>query len=163
MTLRSVLTEDGIPEIKGAKGDILEPSDGLCLKSLIMLFLEQHPDKLKPLMGHVLFLDRIAYPYFDRKHRSQSIIESRDSKIQPLMFQSSEIDDLGQNVAMLVADLLTRNCFPSAIGQPDPLHRADLGAKALGAKINKLIGQSVRRVQTTPEKILFRDYRDGSL
>jgi len=68
-------------------------------------------------------------------------------------------DSPGQDVAMLVADLLTRNCFPAAIGQPDPLHRADQGAKALGKRINDLIMASVQHIKANPLSSSFRDFR----
>jgi hypothetical protein len=60
---------------------------------------------------------------------------------------------------MLVAYLLTKNCFPEAIGQPDPLHRADQGAKALGRQINNLISSSVNRLQSNHLAWSFRDTR----
>lgn len=161
MTLRALADREGNPEIQGVKGDVIVPSDGLFLRSLINLFLERRPDKTNPLMGHVLFLDRIAYPYFDSQNRSPSPITSRNSKITPLFFPDRDTDNFGQDIAMMVSDLLTRNCFPEAIGQPDALHRADLGAKALGKRINQLIEGSIQKLKINPLNIPFRDYRDN--
>ena len=161
MTLRALKDDDGNTLVRGVRGDVLTPTDGLFLRSLMTLFLQRRPEKLNPLMGHTLFLDRIAYPYFDSRSRSTRSIHTRDSSVRPLLFSSNQTENIGQDVAMLVADLLTRNCFPEAIGQPDPLHRADLGAKALGNKINRLVRQSVGRIKTTPLTVSFRDHRDG--
>lgn len=161
MTLRALKDEDGNITISGVRGDVIVPSDGLFLRSLISLFLQRRPNKIRPLMGHTLFLDRIAYPYFDAQHRIAFPIVSRDSVIHPICFIDKNTDNIGQDVAMLVADLLTRNCFPNAIGQPYPLHRADLGAKALGKRINQLVKGSIQRLKANPLNWQFRDYREG--
>lgn len=161
MTLRAISDEHRNISISGVRGDVIVPSDGLFLRSLINLFLERRPNKDNPLLGHALFLDRIAYPYFDSAFRYSEGISTRDSLIKPLVFLNHDIDNLGQDVAMLVADLLTRNCFPNAIGQPDPLHRADLGAKALGKKINELVKSSISRLHVNPLYRTFRGMREG--
>lgn len=158
MTLRAVASEHGLPRAIGVKGNVLVPSDGLFAKSLVQMFLRRRPEKDTPLMGHVLFLDRLADPQFDSGRRSGVSIETRDTRIRPLY--SSHIEpNPAQDIAMLVAFLLTRNCFPEAIGQPDPLHRADLGAKALGKRIDELVRCSMNRMRANPLAWTFRDYR----
>lgn len=69
MTLRAILDESNQPTIAGVRGDVLMPSDGLFLRSLVQMFLSQRSDKNSPLMGHVLFLDRLADPYLDANRR----------------------------------------------------------------------------------------------
>ena len=44
--------------------------------------------------------------------------------------------------------------------QPDPLHRADMGAKALGRRIQTMLAESVKRFRQNPLAWRFRDYRD---
>jgi hypothetical protein len=159
MTLRATADAHGNVGCHGVRGDVLMPPDGLFLRSLIQLFLQRRDEKAMPLMGHVLFLDRIAYPYFDSSKRNSSPITTRDSCIYPMFVRDASIANAGQDVAMLVADLLTRNCFPQAIGQPDPLHRADQGAKALGKRINELVRASIQHLRANPLSWNFRDLR----
>jgi hypothetical protein len=158
MTLRVMLDEQSRRVIGGVQGDVLMPSDGLFARSLVQMFLRQRTDKDSPLMGHALFLDRLCDPLMDASRRGQQI-RTRDSTVNPIYSTSADADNLGQTVAMLVAYLLTTNCFPEAIGQPDPLHRADQGAKALGNRINELIQQSVARLRNNPLAWSFRDTR----
>ena len=66
---------------------------------------------------------------------------------------------MAQDVAMPASYLLTHNCFREAIGRPDPLHRADLGANALGKRINDLVNSGVDRMRGIPLAWSFRDYR----
>lgn len=160
MTLRALLDENGRPVIQGVRRDILVPSDGLILRSLIQIFLRRRPEKSSPLMGHALFLDRVADPYFDAGRRLEGPIRTLDSYVRPIFFRDASSDNQGQDIGVLVADLLTRNCFPEAIGQPDPLHRADLGAKALGRRINELVKGSIDRLRGNPLAWTFRQNRD---
>ncbi len=160
MTLRAVYDPDEKrPVIQGVRGDVLMPSDGLFARSLVHLFLERRPHKRVPLMGHVLFMDRLVYPYFDKGHRVAEPIITRTSRVRPLLWQRQD-PNWGQAMSVLVADILTRNLFPEAIGQPDPLHRADMGAKALGRRIQTMLAESVKRFRQNPLAWRFRDYRD---
>ncbi len=164
MTLRALFDPvEQKPRIQGVRGDILVPSDGLFLRSLTHLFLQRRSDKASPLMGHVLFMDRIAYPYFDSQSRFSESISVRGSSIKPMIrFTNQERND-AQEIAVVITDFLTRNLFPEAIGQPDPLHRADLGAKALGKNIQQLIRSSIERFRQNPLAWSFRDVRDRGI
>ena len=160
MTVRALEDSDsGKPVIQGVRGDVVVPSDGLILRSLVHLFLERRPSKESPLMGHVLFLDRIAYPYFDSQTRSAETIKLRGSALNPLIRTSNTDSNLAQDISVLIASFLTKNLFPEAIGQPDPLHRADLGAKAMGKRIDLLVRSSVNQFRTNPLSWTFRGYR----
>jgi len=162
MTLRALLNPDtNQPQIQGVRGDVVMPSDGLFLRSLVHLFLQRRPHKSTPLMGHVLFMDRIAYPYFDAHTRHDSPICVRDDLLYPIIHLSNQDNNLAQGITLLITDFLTRNLFPEAIGQPDPLHRADLGAKALGKQISKLVKSSIERFHQNPLAWSFRDTRSG--
>ena len=162
MTLRALTDPNtGKPKIQGVRGDILTPSDGLILRSLVHFFLQRRPGKRSPLMGHVMFMDRIAYPYFDAQSRFSEAIETDDSSVHPMIYGSNGQSNSGQDIALVITDFLTRNLFPEAIGQPDPLHRADLGAKALGKRLQDLIYSSAERLrQQGPLTEPFRDTRD---
>jgi hypothetical protein len=162
MTLRALMNpETGRPQVQGVRGDVLTPSDGLFLRSLVHLFLQRRANKASPLMGHVLFMDRIAYPYFDAQSRFPNPVQVRASAVQPLIRISNQEANAAQDIALVITDFLTRNLFPEAIGQPDPLHRADLGAKALGRQIKQLVDSSVERFQHNPLAWSFRDTRAG--
>ena len=160
MTLRAVADENGNQVITGVKGNILAPSDGLFPRCLVQMFVQRRTEKDVPLMGHVLFMDRLANPHFDSPNRCTAPIVTRDSVVRPLIYENGAVNNPAQDIATLVAYLLTRNCFPEAVGQPDPLHRADQGAKALGRQINDLVRSSVQRMRGNPLSWSFRDLRD---
>ncbi len=171
MTLRALLDADTRrPRIQGVRGDVLAPSDGLIMRSLVQLFLLHRPNKDTPLMGHVLFMDRLAYPYFDSPHRYRDYIETwrttdediikGGSKIKPMIFLSNQELNIAQEISAILTEFLTKNFFPEAIGQPDPLHRADQGAKALGKQIRSLILASTIYFNKNPLALSFRDMRD---
>lgn len=162
MTLRAVQDENGVLNPGGVKGNVLAPSDGLFLRSLVQMFIQPRPEKKTPLMGHVLFMDRLADPHFDSRNRLQPGIQTRDSTLHPVFVADGSIDNPAQDIATLVAYLLTRNCSPEAIGQPDPLHRADQRAKALGKQINQLVRSSVDRMRSNPLAWSFRDTRGAA-
>jgi hypothetical protein len=159
MTLRAHRGEGDQPIVSGVRGDVVVPSDGLFLRSLVHMFLQRREDKVTPLMGHVLFLDRLAHPQLDARRRMATPIQTIDSLLRPILFETADTANPAQDMAMLIAYLLTRNCFPEAIGQPDPLHRADQGAKALGKRINDLVASSVNRFRSNPLAWSFRDNR----
>jgi hypothetical protein len=159
MTLRAGYNQANQPVVTGVRGDVVVPSDGLFLRSLVHMFLQRREDKVSPLMGHVLFLDRLAHPQLDARRRTVAPIQTIDSQVRPIVFENETAANPAQDMAMLIAYLLTRNCFPEAVGQPDPLHRADQGAKALGMRINDLVRSSVNRFRSNPLAWSFRDNR----
>jgi len=111
------------------------------------------------LKGELKQLTENLHPYFDKGHRVSEPVVTRTSRIRPLLWQRQD-PNWGQAMSVLVADILTRNLFPEAIGQPDPLHRADMGAKALGQRIQAMLAESVKRFRQNPLAWRFRDYRD---
>lgn len=163
MTTRALISPNtGNPEVQGVRGDVIAPSDGMFMRSLVHLFLERRPQKNTPLMGHVLFMDRITYPYFDGQRRIERQIRTeRGSTIRPMINLTRNDRSRAHDISLLLVDFLTRNLFREAIGQPDPLHRADLGAKALGKQIHTLVLSSVERFKQNPLSWSFRTTRDG--
>jgi hypothetical protein len=61
---------------------------------------------------------------------------------------------------MYFLDTLTRNLFPEAIGYPDPLHKADWGAKTVGQRVAQIIADSEIILRSNPLAKAFRTIRD---
>jgi hypothetical protein len=115
MTLRLVLDKDTRQaQIAGVRGEIITP-ERLFLKSLAQFYLDR--SKGDPLCGHVIFVDRLTYPEFDRQNISkQTIKTSRDDKINPVVYPSKESKNQGQDMMMYLLNVLTRNLYPEVIG-----------------------------------------------
>lgn len=62
---------------------------------------------------------------------------------------------------MYFLDTLTRNLFPEAIGHPDPLHKADWGAKTVGRKVATIIADSAISFLANPLSRTLRNIRDS--
>ena len=60
---------------------------------------------------------------------------------------------------MFLLNILTRNLYPEVIGYPDPLHKADWGAKSLLKKIEPMIESSELFLRAHPLTQTFRDLR----
>lgn len=61
---------------------------------------------------------------------------------------------------MYLLSVLTRNHFAEAIGYPDPLHKADWGAKTIGRAVAATIQSSVYFLNSRPLSRTFRAIRD---
>lgn len=132
------------PEIIGTPsrvGEIVSP-ERLFLRSLAQFFLSR--DKRTPLSGHVIFLDRLAMPKWDRQafQHQFTIDNHRVGMVKPLLYPDHDAENPVQQVMMYLLDVLTRNHFPEVIGYPDPLHKADWGAKTVGKHARELIKSS---------------------
>ena len=62
---------------------------------------------------------------------------------------------------MYLLSVLTRNHFAEAIGYPDPLHKADCGAKTIGRAVGDTIQSSTRLLAARPISRTFRSIRDS--
>jgi len=60
---------------------------------------------------------------------------------------------------MLILDTVTKNLFPNVIGYPDPLHKADWGAKSLGDKVRPIILSSQSVLKKNPLILTLRQQR----
>jgi hypothetical protein len=159
MTLHAEADERGHPRIAGVKQFIVAP-ERLFARSLAQFFLKR--DKATPLMGHVVFIDRLVYPEWDSQALDQVTIESRSlGRIQPLCYPSRDELNVGQMLNMYLLDTLTRNHFPEVIGYPDPLHKADWGAKSVGKRIAQVVASSTFSFRSQPLHRTFRDIRDS--
>src|SRR5690606_13065552 len=117
----------------------------LFMRSLGQFFLKR--DKRTPLMGHVVFLERLLSPAWDWIGRDEGPaeipIETRElGRVAPFAWRDHDHVNPGQWVMMYLLSVLTRNHFAEAIGYPDPLHKADWGAKTIGRSVGNLIRSS---------------------
>jgi hypothetical protein len=159
MTLHAEADTDGHAKIAGVKQFIVAP-ERLFARSLGQFFLKR--DKPTPLMGHVVFIDRLVYPEWDSEALEQVTIETPQlGRIQPLCYPTREQLDMGQMVNMYLLSILTRNHFPEVIGYPDPLHKADWGAKSVGRRIAQVVDSSTFSFRSQPLHRTFRDIRDS--
>ena len=165
MTLhRSRNEEAGETHVAGVMGRIVN-QERLFMKSLGQFFLSRN--KKHPLMGHVVFIERLLQPFFDMPGRETSpipiVINSKElGRIEPLVWRDSDHTNRGQAVMMYLLSVLTKNHFAEAIGYPDPLHKADWGAKSIGRWVGKTIESSTRVLNSNPLSDTFRTTRDSA-
>lgn len=160
MTLR--LKENpitGKPSVYGMRGWIVLPPERLFMRSLAQFYLRKK--KNSPLMGHVIFVDRLAHPYFDRNAFGE--VEIKDIElgiIKPAVYLDRDAFNPAQMLMMFFLNVLTRNLYPEVIGYPDPLHKADWGAKTIQRRTRELIQNSEMAFRIRPINRLFRAMRD---
>jgi len=172
MTLWMAATGDnsGGPPIKlGAVQDHIVAHMGLFGRSLAQYFLCRR--KATPLMGHVIFVDRLLAPDLDGKmprlDLSTGTLEARGvarhdlGDIRPLGYCAADHENAGQEIASYLLNCLTRNHYPEVIGYPDPLHKADWGAKTLGDQLRATIRSSEACFAARPLSRTFRTIRDS--
>lgn len=159
MTLHAEADEKGRPKIAGVKQFIVAP-ERLFARSLGQFFLKR--DKATPLMGHVVFIDRLIFPEWDQDALQQVTIQTPPlGRIQPLCYPTRDAMNVGQMLNMYLLNILTRNHFPEVIGYPDPLHKADWGAKSVGKRIGEIVASSTFAFRSQPLHRTFRDLRDS--
>ena len=164
MTLHRELDENGETRVGGVMGRIVN-QERLFMKSLGQFFLGRN--KEKPLMGHVVFIERLLQPFFDAQgsDASPSLIPIQTralGRVEPLAWKDSTQTNRGQSVMMYLLSVLTRNHFAEAIGYPDPLHKADWGAKSMGRWVGKTIDSSTQVLAANPLSHTFRATRDSA-
>lgn len=162
MTLH--LAEDA-SNIVGVQGKVVS-TERLFARSLVQFFASR--EKATPLMGHVIFLDRLLDPVLDSTHLNGpkitdnvNQVESELGTVQPAFFGSNADLNVGQDISVWLLKTLTRNLFPEVIGYPDPLHKADLGAKSVKHRVDELIRSSIVPFRARPLSQLFRTTRDA--
>lgn len=157
-TLRLGINENREKEILGVQGFITTP-ERVVLKSLVQFYLNRN--KRTPLAGHVIFLDRLAVPKFDKNHFGDLIIPNkRMGNIEPFYFDIND-ENFMQDITIYLINTLTRNLFPEVVGYPDPLHKADRGAKTLLDKVVPMIKTSGTNLKINPLFSTLRQLRDG--
>ena len=163
-TLRLGIDEfTGEPTVMGTPsriGEIVSP-ERLFLRSLAQFFLSR--DKRTPISGHVIFLDRLAMPKWDKGAIEHPFVihNERVGTIKPLLYPDADAENPVQQVMMYLLDVLTRNHFPEVIGYPDPLHKADWGAKTVGKRAREMILSSEIPFHTNPIARTLRRLREA--
>src|SRR6266446_5180988 len=162
MTLHLGEDEHKRPNIMGVKtkgGEIVAP-ERLFLRSLAQFYVNR--TKKTPLMGHVVFLDRLAFAPWDSNASGNTIIASPTlGSFAPFVYTDRDVANTGQAVMMYLINLVTRNHFPEVIGYPDPLHKADLGAKSVGERVKGIIKSSEIPFRSNPIAKTLRSIRDA--
>jgi hypothetical protein len=148
--------------VAGVMGRIVN-QERLFMRSLGQFFLKR--DKSTPLMGHVVFLERLLSPAWDWMGREEGpaeiSIETRElGRVAPFAWRDRDHVNPGQWVMMYLLSVLTRNHFAEAVGYPDPLHKADWGAKTIGRSVGDTIRSSTRLLNSRPLSRTFRQTRD---
>ena len=156
--------ETGRTQVGGVMGRIVN-QERLFMKSLGQFFLRR--EKRNPLMGHVVFIERLLQPFFDSLGAATSpasipIETNALGRIEPFAWRDYEHLNRGQTVMMYLLSVLTKNHFAEAIGYPDPLHKADWGAKSMGRWVGKTIDSSTIVLSSNPLSDTFRTTRDSA-
>jgi len=122
-------------------------------------------------MGHVIFVDRLLAPDIDRDGSrldlTSRILQGRGlvphtlGEIRPIGYSQADQENIGQDIATYLLSCLTRNHYPEVIGYPDPLHKADWGAKTLGDQLRRTIRSSEVSFAARPLSRTFRAIRDS--
>jgi len=126
----------------------------LFLKSLAQFLLNPQTK----LASHVIFIDRLAYPGWDDKDSEDFEVQRYGSTLGPvkLLKYSSAKPPRLQIATIFLLDKLVRNHYPEALGYPEPLHKADLGAKAFRDSIKRILQSTWLTEKANP---LFRTFR----
>lgn len=160
MTLHLARDDQNREFISGMRGNIVN-QEHLFARSLAQFFLRRV--KAVPLAGHVIFIDRLLHPTWDSHNNLSAPITTQElGEIVPFWFQNKDAINIGQQVNMFLLDILCRNLFPEVIGYPDPLHKADWGAKSMRRRVDRLIKSSEIRFRGRPLSQLFRTTRDSA-
>jgi len=158
MTLHVEEDDTGKRYIRGVRGNVVNP-ERLFARSLAQFFHKK--TKSTPLMGHVIFIDRLIDPKWDSNFLNGPIISnSKLGEISPIYFGTNKNINYGQAVSVWLLNILTRNLFPEVIGYPDPLHKADWGAKSVKRRVDRLIKSSEIAFRGRPLARLFRTLRE---
>jgi len=160
MTLHIEKGEDKNKRILGVRGKIISPPERLFARSLAQFYLNR--SKKSMLYGHVIFIDRLLIPSIDNNIEKVVIDQNKRvlGVIEPIVFLNKNERNGVQDLMMYILDILTRNLYPEVIGYPDPLHKADWGAKSLYKKIKPIIDSSDISLRSNPAHKTFRQMRD---
>ena len=157
MTLR-VETKNGKEEFGGTFGGITRP-ERLFLRSIAQFYTRRNTENL--LTGHAIFVDRLAFPEWDSNAKRLDIHDPQLGDMSILFYGTNESNNVGQIVTYFLLDLVTRNHFAEVIGYPDPLHKADQGAKSMQNSVKKLLESSELKFRSRPLTNTLREIRES--
>ena len=143
--------------IKGRMGSIVRP-ERLFLRSIAQFYTRRRNENI--LTGHAIFIDRLAFPELDLKYAKSIQVEGNEvGKITPLFYPDNKTTNIGQILTYFILDTVTKNHFPEVIGYPDPLHKADWGAKSMRDSVKKLLESSEWKFRSNPLTNTLREIR----
>lgn len=150
-------------KVAGIMGRIVN-QERLFARSLAQFFIKR--EKSTPLMGHVVFLERLLSPVWDKPGTDSGpaklqIDTPELGRFPVYAWRDRDHTNMGQLVMMYLLSVLTRNHFAEAVGYPDPLHKADWGAKTIGRSIGNTIRASTKFLASRPLSRTFRQIRDA--
>ncbi|CAA9391130.1 MAG: hypothetical protein AVDCRST_MAG93-9740, partial [uncultured Chloroflexia bacterium] len=150
-------------KVAGIMGRIVN-QERLFARSLAQFFIKR--EKSTPLMGHVVFLERLLSPNWDRPGTDNGPAEipidtPELGRFPVYAWRDRDHTNMGQTVMMYLLSVLTRNHFAEAVGYPDPLHKADWGAKTIGRSVGNTIRSSTKFLTSRPLSRTFRQIRDA--
>ena len=162
MTLHREQDPGGSTRVAGVMGRIVN-QERLFARSLGQFFLSRA--KATPLAGHVVFLERLLSPLLDPPVPAVAddqllINEPALGRFPVVAWRDRDAPNPGQEVMMYLLSVLTRNHYAEAIGYPDPLHKADWGAKTVGRTVAEMVKSSGTLMATRPLARTFRQVRD---
>jgi len=160
MTLHMV-AENGESKLTGVRGYEINPPERLFARSLAQFYLNRSKRAL--LAGHTIFIDRLLIPQIDKKEGNELVLDKNKEKlgiIKPIAFLNKDVKNNVQNLMVYILNILTKNLYPEVIGYPDPLHKADWGAKSLYKKIKPVIESSNISIRSNPLSKTFRRLRE---
>lgn len=161
MTLYLQKDQAGNPKITGTLGGIVRP-EKIFLRSLAQFFLKRNEiDPTRRREGHVIFVDRLAFPDWDNNATNLDISGPEISDLSIITYPYGKTQNMGQMINMYVLDTITRNHFAEVIGYPEPLHRADWGAKSIMRKMKRLLSDADRKYAARPMSKTLRATREA--
>jgi len=157
MTLFPKRTEEGwrVQGYKvGSMPEVTRPPR-LFLRSLAQFLLHT----AKGFSSHVIFIDRPAYPGWDTADSERLSISTPGlGTFEPLYFSSPP---RLQYLTMYLLSVLVRNHFPEALGYPEPLHKADWGARSMRERVARLLDSAWLVDRINPLRRTFRSIRES--
>lgn len=159
MTLRVERTDDGREKFGGTFEGITRP-ENLFLKSIAQFYTRRSAENI--LAGHAIFVDRLAFPEWDSNAKRLDIRD--DPKVGSMsitFYGTNRSVNVGQIVTYFLLNLVTRNIFAEVIGYPDPLHKADQGAKSMQINVKRLLESSELKFRSRPLTNTLREIRES--
>jgi hypothetical protein len=119
-------------------------SERIFARHLSLLFSTRQ--KGKTIFNHTLFVDRALIPKFDLAKITGQPIPAQANEVKvdvkPFVDLNNSEQNIVQDFVMLFLHGITFNKFPDVIGYPEPLHKADLGAKTFNRMVQPMIRSS---------------------
>lgn len=157
MTLRVERTGSGT-RFGGTFGGITRP-ERLFLRSIAQFYTKISPENI--LTGHAIFVDRLAFPDWDAGSDTIDMEGGGLGSVRAFFYPTKRAVNRGQIVTYFLLDLVTKNHFAEVIGYPDPLHKADQGAKSMRDNVRGLLESSELRFRSRPLTNTLREIRQG--